>query len=122
MPASYHDNKEAEFVTLPLRFSRKKLALAFCIAIAAVYRPPVAWFKRNLGFFAAGSTHCREHLPLTTGFLYAQPLLFSRAACRTPFGVIGETFFGIEFLLGCGESKIRLAICAGKSSVLIAQG
>jgi hypothetical protein len=61
-------------------------------------------------------------LPLTAGFLNAHPLLFGCAAGRTTLGVVGKPFFSIEFLLGGGKSKIRLAIYARESSVLVAQG
>jgi hypothetical protein len=99
----------------------KLLALALGVAIAAVDRPSVSWLERHLGVLAASSANRREHLPLTT-FLYAQPLLLGSAASRTALGVIGETFFGIEFLLGGGKREICLAVYARESSVLVAQG
>ena len=88
------------------------LALIFCKTIATINWPAVPGLKGYLGFFATGRTGGVEHLTLAARVRYTQPLFFSTAARLAPLGIICETFFGVELLLGGRKYEIRLTINA----------
>ena len=109
---------------MPAAFLKQKQDLAFIFGktIAAINRPAVPGFKRNLRFFAASRAGRVKHLALSSGIRNTQTLLFSRSARLAPLGIVGEAFFGVEFLLGGRKYEVGLAVHACEGSVLVAQG
>lgn len=82
---------------------------AFVVAFTAVNRTVHGRTERYFGVFAAFGTDSVEHF--TTGCSTVHACFAGSAAGRATTGLVGETLFSVEFLLGSGKNEIVTAFC-----------